>query len=156
MNYFYSPFYSDSNGRMWQDFFLLLTAMAPQTWTLWKTEQKYLYSFEMWCWRRMEKLSWTNFVKNEEVLHTAKEEWNILHTIQWSKFDWIVQIFCRNCLLKHVIEGKIQGMVRKCKQLVDDLKEKGRYWNLKEVAVDQTVCSTCFRIGCGPVTRQTM
>jgi len=45
---------------------------------------------------------------------------------------------------------------RKCKQLVDDLKEKGIYWNLKEVAVDHTLWSTCFRIGCGPVTRQTM
>ena len=140
-------------------FFLLFTAMAPQTWILWKTQQKYLYSFEMWCWRRMEKLSWTNFVKNEEVLHSVKEEWNILHTIPWRKVNWIVPILCRNCLLKHVIEGKIQGMGRKgrkCKQLVDDLKEKGIYWNLKEVAVDHTLWSTCFRIGCGPVTRQTM
>jgi hypothetical protein len=58
-------------GGFGKTFFLLFTAMAPQTWTLWKTEQKYLYSFEMWCWRRMEELSWTNFVKNEEVWHSA-------------------------------------------------------------------------------------
>jgi hypothetical protein len=31
----------------------------------------------MWCWRKLEKISWTD----EEVLHTAKEEKNILHTI---------------------------------------------------------------------------
>jgi len=29
--------------------------------------QKYLESFEMWCWRRMEKINWTDCVRNEEV-----------------------------------------------------------------------------------------
>jgi hypothetical protein len=31
-----------------------------ETWTFWKADQKYLESFEMWCWRRMEKISWTD------------------------------------------------------------------------------------------------
>jgi hypothetical protein len=44
----------------------------PQT-ELWLSmaltaDQKYLESFEMWCWRRMEKISWTDHVRNEEVL----------------------------------------------------------------------------------------
>jgi len=30
-------------------------------------------SFEMWCWRRMEKISWTDHVRNEEVLFRVKE-----------------------------------------------------------------------------------
>ena len=30
---------------------------GAQTWTLWATDQKRLESFEMWCWRRMEKIS---------------------------------------------------------------------------------------------------
>jgi len=30
-------------------------------------DQKHLESFEMWCWRRMEKISWTDHVRNEEV-----------------------------------------------------------------------------------------
>ena len=29
-----------------------------ETWTLRKLEWKYLESFEMWCWRRMEKITW--------------------------------------------------------------------------------------------------
>jgi len=28
--------------------------------------------FEMWCWRRMEKISWTDRVRNEEVFHRVK------------------------------------------------------------------------------------
>jgi hypothetical protein len=66
-------------------------------------------SFEMWCWRRMEKISWTDRVRNEEVLHRVKKERNILHTIKRTKANWIGHILRRNCLLKQVIEGKLEG-----------------------------------------------
>jgi hypothetical protein len=85
----------------------------------------------MWCWRRMEKISWTDHMRNEEVLHRVKEEKNILHTIKRRMANWIGHILCRNCLLKHVIEGKVEGRIemtgrrgRRHKQLLDDLKEK--------------------------------
>ena len=32
--------------------------------TLRAVDQKHLESFEMWCWRRMEKISWTDHVRN--------------------------------------------------------------------------------------------
>jgi hypothetical protein len=54
---------------------------GAENWTLRKTDQKYLESFEMWCWRRMEKISWNDRVRNE-VLHRIKEERSILHTIK--------------------------------------------------------------------------
>jgi len=44
-------------------------------------DQKYLGSSEMWCWRKMEKISWTNCVKNE-VLHRIKKDRNILRTTE--------------------------------------------------------------------------
>jgi hypothetical protein len=37
---------------------------GAETWALRKVEQKYLERFEMWCWRRMEKNSWTDRVRN--------------------------------------------------------------------------------------------
>jgi hypothetical protein len=63
----------------------------------------------MWCWRRMEKI-WTDHVRNE-VLHTVKEERTILHTIKIRKANWIDYTLHRNCLLKHVTEGKIRGRI---------------------------------------------
>jgi hypothetical protein len=51
---------------------------GAEMWTLRKVDQKYLECFEMWCWRRMEKISWTNRVRNEEMLHRVKEQRNIL------------------------------------------------------------------------------
>jgi hypothetical protein len=57
----------------------------------------------------MEQISLTDCVRNEEVLQRVKEERNILHTIKISKANWIGHILRRNCLLKHVIEGKMGG-----------------------------------------------
>jgi hypothetical protein len=51
---------------------------GAKTWTLWKVNQKYLERFEMWCWRRMEKIILTDRVRNEEVLHRIKEKRNVL------------------------------------------------------------------------------
>jgi len=54
---------------------------GAETWTLQKRDQKYLGSFEMRCWRRMAKISWTDSVKNVDVLRRVKEEWNIVQTV---------------------------------------------------------------------------
>jgi hypothetical protein len=62
-----------------------------ETCTLQKQDNKYLGSSEMWCWRRMEKISWTNHVRNAEVSHTFKEERNIVHRVNRRKFNWIGQ-----------------------------------------------------------------
>jgi hypothetical protein len=110
----------------------------------------------------MEKISWTDRVRNEEVLHRIKEERNILHTIKRRKANWIDHILRRNCLLKHAIEGKLEGRIemtgrreKSRKQLLDDLKEKRRYWKLKEEALDRTLWRTRFGSDYGPVVRQT-
>jgi len=65
-------------------------------------------SLEMWCWWRMDKTSWTDRVKTDEVLHRIKENKNILHKTERRKANWIGHVFRRNCLLKHVVGGKIK------------------------------------------------
>jgi hypothetical protein len=57
-----------------------------------KVDQKYMGSFEMWCWRRMKKISWTDHVRNEKVIQRVKEERNILHTIKRRIANWIGHI----------------------------------------------------------------
>ena len=74
---------------------------GAETWKL-QADQKHLESFEMWCWRRMEKISWTDHVRNEEVLLRVKEQRNILHKIHKQKANWIGQ---------RVTEGKIKGRI---------------------------------------------
>jgi hypothetical protein len=62
----------------------------------------------MWYWRKMEKISWTDHVGNEEVLLRVKEQRNILHEIRKRKANWIGHILRRNGLQQRVVEGKIQ------------------------------------------------
>jgi hypothetical protein len=46
---------------------------GAETWTLRVMDQKHVESFEMWCWRKMEKISWSDHVRNEDVLLRVKE-----------------------------------------------------------------------------------
>ena len=131
---------------------------GAETCTVQAVDQKHLESFEIWCWRRMEKISWTDHVRNEEVLLRVKEQRNILHEISKRKANWIGHNLRRNCLLQQVIEGKIKGGIevtwrwgRRCRKLLDDLKEIKGYSYLKEEALDHTMWRACF----GPVIRQT-
>ena len=57
----------------------------------------------------MEKISWTDHVRNEEGLRRVKEQRNILHEKSKRKAYWIFHILRRNCLVQRVIEGKIKG-----------------------------------------------
>jgi hypothetical protein len=79
---------------------------GAETWTLREVDQKYLEVLEVRCWRRME-ISWTNSVKNEEVLRGVEEERNILQTINRGNAKLIDHILRRNCL-KHVTAGIIE------------------------------------------------
>ena len=46
-----------------------------------------------------------------EVLQRVKEERNILRAIKRRKSNWIDHILRTNCRLKHIIEGKVEGMM---------------------------------------------
>jgi len=135
---------------------------GAETWTLRAVDQKHLESFEMWCWRRMEKISWTDHVRNEDVLLRVKEQSNILHEIRKRKAICIDHILRRTCLLQRVTEGKIQGGIevtgrrgRRRRKLLDDFKERRGYSHLKEEALDRTMWRARFGKGFGPVVRQT-
>jgi hypothetical protein len=101
--------------------------------------------FEMWCWRKMEKIVWTDCVRNLEVLQTAKEERNTLKAIIGRKVNCI---WLRKCLLEHVIEGNIDGGIevtrkreRRRKKVLNDFMENRKYWKSKEKAVDRSLCT---------------
>ena len=134
-----------------------MAVYGAETWTLRATDQKRLESFEICCWRRME-ISWTDHVKNEEVLLRVNEQRNIVHEIRRRKAYWIGHILRRNCLLQQVIEGRIKGQIevtrrrrRRRKKLLDDFKDRRGYCQLKEETLDRTMWRNHFGRGFGPV-----
>jgi len=123
---------------------------GAETWTLWKIDKKCLESFEMWRWRRMEKISWTDRVRNEESRRIEKfyillTEGRLTGLVQFSAGTGF-----ETTLLK--TEGRIemsgrQGIRRK--QLLDSLKKTSGYRILKETALDRAPWRTRY----GPVAR---
>jgi ribosomal 50S subunit-associated protein YjgA (DUF615 family) len=97
----------------------------------------------------------------EEVLRRVNEQRNILHEIRKRKANWIGHILRRNCLLRQVIEGKIQEEMevtrrrgRRRRELLDDLKGRRGYCHLKEEVLDRTMWRNRFGGSFEPVVRQ--
>jgi len=74
------------------------------------------------------------------------------------KAGWFGHILRRNCLLQQVIEGKIKRRIevtrrrgRRRKKLLDDLKDRRGYCQLKKEALDRTMWRNRFGRGFGPV-----
>jgi hypothetical protein len=65
---------------------------GAEFWTLRAVDQKHLETFEMWCWRRMEKISWTDLVRNEVILR-VKEHRNILNEMSKRKANRLGHMF---------------------------------------------------------------
>jgi hypothetical protein len=90
----------------------------------------------------------------------VKEERNIPHKIQRRKANWTGHVLRRNCLLKHVIEGEIEGRRevagrrgRRRQLLLENLKESRGYWKFKEEALNVTGWRTRFGRGYGTVVK---
>jgi hypothetical protein len=137
-------------------YILSIALYGAETWTLLAVDQKNLERIEIWCCRRMEKISWTDHVRNEEVLLRVKEQRNN------RKANWTGHILRRNCLLRQVTEGKIKGGIevtgrrgRRHRKLLDVLKERRGYLHRKEEALDRSMWRARFGRGFGPVVRQT-
>jgi hypothetical protein len=95
------------------------------------------------------EISWTDSVRNEVLLRVKVG--SEVHTVKRRKVNCIGHILCRNCLLIHVTEGRVEGRVevtgrrgRKRKQLLDDIKEMREYCKLKEEPLDHIPWRTHF------------
>jgi len=104
----------------------------------------------------MEKISWTDRVRNEEVLEESRRtgisyQKKKKKKKKKKKTNWTDHILRRNCLLRHVIEGKIEGRLevtgrrgRRRKKFMDCLKERRGFRKLNEEAMALTLWRTRF------------
>ena len=87
--------------RVLKCFVWSLVLYGAETWTLWWNEQNRLEAFELWIWRRMER------VKETVVLEIMGEGRTMLELIKKRKRNWLDHWLRRNCLLKDALEGMV-------------------------------------------------
>ena len=75
-----------------------------------------------------------------------EEKRALLNNIQSRKANWIDHILRRNCLLHDAVQGQmaeVKGVGRRTR-LLNNLRNKRSYWELKEKAEDQKQCKQNF------------
>ena len=113
-----------------------VTLYGAETWTLRQEDRRRLDAFEMWLWRRMEKISWTEKMTNEAVLKIVGEKQRMVEVIIQRKKNWIGHVVRGDGLLREVIEGKMDGKRSRGRPrigMLDELKE-GSYQQMKRRA----------------------
>ena len=60
---FYGPLEKELPKRLVKCFVWSVVLYGAETWTIRRNEQKQLEAFELWVWRRMERVKWTDQLK---------------------------------------------------------------------------------------------
>lgn len=92
--------------------FVLSTLLyGMEGWTLKTTTMRRLETFEMWLFRRLLKISWTDHITNEEVLRRMNRDRELMGLVKRKKASYFGHIFRhqRYELLQLIMEGKIEG-----------------------------------------------
>ena len=80
-----------------------------ETWTIGKEDEQRIQAMEMWLYRRMLKVAWTEKKTNEEVLAMANADREILVNIRERQLRFLGHILRRDGLEQNSIEGKLEG-----------------------------------------------
>ena len=128
-----------------------------ESWTITEEIRKRIEAFEMWCYRRMLKIKWTDRVTNEEVLRRAGVSERQLFTIvcrRKLKFAGHIIRGSSGEMCKNIIEGTIDGKRSRGRQRMkwmDNIKDwmgEGSYGMVKRRMQEKKVYrswSTTFR-----------
>ena len=126
---------------------------VAETWTLRRSEEKRLGIFEMWIWRKMKCVKWTEKIRNKAMLERVVEGRIMLNFMMKGKRNWLGHWLRRNCLLTDVLERMVNGRKvrgRRRYQIIDNIKINGSYsktnWkveNMKEWIMLDLQWRTC-------------
>ena len=82
---------------------------GAETWTVGRDEMRRMEALEMWCWRRMEKVSWTQRVTNEQILERVGERRQMMGLVRNRRHRWMGHVLRHGGLLREVMEGRVEG-----------------------------------------------
>jgi hypothetical protein len=86
----------------------------------------------------MEKIKWSEKITNEEIVECTREKKMLLNNIFIEKPIVLEHILRRNHLHHDTIKNKSEEVGRRRTQILDDLRNKRRFWEPKKKTEDRT------------------
>ncbi len=116
-----------------------------ETWHFTNETCRRLKAFEMWCYRRMQRISWRERVTNKEVLKRAHTKRTLLQDLTKRKMRYAGHLMRGSVgqIANTILEGTIEGVRSRGKQRIkwiDDIKNwtgEDSYHRLKREAEDR-------------------
>ena len=82
---------------------------GSEAWTIPKAQEKKINALEMWCLRRMGRISWKEKKTNKEVCEIMKYKPALLNIIKSRKLTYFGHTKRHNNICKEILEGRIEG-----------------------------------------------
>ena len=101
--------------RLVQALVFPIATYACESWTITKADYKKINAFELWCWRRLLKITWTMKRTNDSVLEEIGINKRLIGKINAQTLAYFGHIARRqhDCLEKVILQGKIEGSRRR-------------------------------------------
>ena len=85
-----------------------------ESWTIKKTEHRRIDAFELWCWRRLLRVSWTARRCNQSILNEISPEYSLEGLMLKLKLQYFGHLMLRaDSFKKTLMSGKIEGRSRR-------------------------------------------
>ena len=95
--------------RVLKCYIMSIFTYGCETWTLTEVLEDKIEAFEMWCFRRIGRISWKDKVTNQAVLQKLGTERNLLKSIKQRQLRYYGHIKRQNGFLCEALEGKLEG-----------------------------------------------
>lgn len=124
-----------------------------ETWCISDSDRNKLDAFEMWCYRRMQKISWRDHISNEAVLKGVGEIRSLDASIRHRRAQWLGHLIRHENIARTMLEGTIEGENKRGRprreylsQILHDMHCTS-YQQMRRLAEDRTTWrETCRRL----------
>ena len=111
---------------------------GSECWTISQTMEKRLQSVEMWFYRRMLRISWTDHMSNEEVLAKAGTRRKLVVTIRKRQLQFLGHVLRKEELEDVAITGKIEGKRARGRQRLTFISSLSHWMKINEKDIIRT------------------
>ena len=104
---------------MWAIYYEEVTVVmyGCESWIIKKAEHRKIDAFELWCWRRLLRVSWTARKSNQSILKEISPEYSLEGLMLKLKLQYFGHLMWRTDSLEKILMlGKIEGGRRRGQQ----------------------------------------